>query len=160
MKRIIVPFLIAGSLLASCGSETTTTENVSDSIMTPAPDTAQSFPLPSVNDTVMGSSSVQPQIQPQMQPQVQPSASQGLPIAAQPSKSSKVMLNPAHGQPGHDCAVAVGAPLNAPAPKLTAAPSITPTASAAPANSTVRLNPAHGEPGHDCAVEVGKPLKN
>src|SRR4028119_1665607 len=41
--------------------------------------------------------------------QLQPAAIT-LPTAA--SGATK-RLNPAHGQPGHDCAVAVGAPLNA-----------------------------------------------
>ncbi|MGR3810828.1 hypothetical protein [Jiulongibacter sp. NS-SX5] len=51
-----------------------------------------------------------------------------------------VKLNPAHGQPGHDCSVAVGAPL--------------PQA----ASANVKINPAHGQPGHDCSVAVGAPL--
>lgn len=53
-----------------------------------------------------------------------------------------VVLNPAHGQPGHDCSVAVGAPL----------PSGNTT------SSNVKINPAHGQPGHDCSVAVGAPL--
>lgn len=63
-----------------------------------------------------------------------------------------VKLNPAHGQPGHDCAIPVGQPLpssvgvNAPNVNNTAAP------------KTVKLNPPHGQPGHDCAVPVGDPL--
>jgi hypothetical protein len=151
MKKIILPFLIAGSFLTSCDSATTTTETSSDTtIMAPAPDTATIFPSPVMNDTVPGTSSVPP-----------PPPPQALPIVnTQPQSSGKVMLNPAHGQPGHDCAVAVGAPLNAPASKTTVTPTITTTSASAPTSSTVRLNPAHGEPGHDCAVEVGKPLKN
>jgi hypothetical protein len=47
-------------------------------------------------------------IQQQMvQDHVQPSAPQSQPGAG----SQGVRLNPPHGQPGHDCAVAVGAPL-------------------------------------------------
>lgn len=63
-----------------------------------------------------------------------------------------VKLNPAHGQPGHDCAIPVGQPLpssvgvNVPNVNNTAAP------------KTVKLNPPHGQPGHDCAVPVGDPL--
>lgn len=75
-------------------------------------------------------------------------------------------LNPPHGQPGHDCAVAVGAPLNgSPAPNMvpTSAPTMnfptaTPSPSQAPISGGQRLNPPHGEPGHDCAVQVGAPL--
>ena len=73
-------------------------------------------------------------------------------------------LNPPHGQPGHDCAIAVGAPLNgSPAPNVSqsATPTMNfPTAAPAPAAAPggPRLNPPHGQPGHDCAVEVGAPL--
>lgn len=78
-------------------------------------------------------------------------------------------LNPAHGQPGHRCEIAVGAPLNSAPTATTATPQVQTINApvAAPANipamggnGTARLNPAHGEPGHDCAVQVGAPLKN
>lgn len=71
------------------------------------------------------------------------------PMNMNAGSENEVKLNPAHGMPGHDCAIAVGQPLN-PAPAanmLNTNP-----------NKTVRLNPAHGAPGHDCAVEVGQPL--
>lgn len=85
-----------------------------------------------------------------------------------------VALNPPHGQPGHDCAIAVGAPLDGSgaaqqAPQIdmsqmgngAAQPTIT-TTPVAPAGdgsaSSVKLNPAHGQPGHDCAIAVGAPL--
>lgn len=90
---------------------------------------------------------------------------------------SSVRLNPAHGQPGHDCAIAVGAPLKgsvakvaapAPAPVQATAPnfSVASVPAAAPVQATapnfgvpnVKVNPAHGQPGHDCAVAVGAPL--
>lgn len=86
---------------------------------------------------------------------------------ANPTTSGSGKLNPAHGQPGHDCAIAVGAPLNSkPAQAATkaAAPKIN---IAQPASSPAvpvlnekgqRLNPAHGQPGHDCSVAVGAPL--
>lgn len=71
-------------------------------------------------------------------------------------------VNPPHGQPGHDCAVAVGAPLNAIAGDNTpqAQPAVTsPAAASVPAaKGSGRMNPAHGQPGHDCAVAVGAPL--
>lgn len=50
--------------------------------------------------------------------------------------------NPAHGQPHHDCSLAVGAPL---------------VKQPAPANE-IKVNPAHGQPGHRCDIEVGAPL--
>jgi hypothetical protein len=89
---------------------------------------------------------------------------------------STARLNPAHGQPGHDCSIAVGAPLKstaaaakpAPAsaqPVATSTPTFETKSVAAPAVSSVpnlnpnaKINPAHGQPGHDCAVAVGAPL--
>lgn len=97
----------------------------------------------------------------------------GLPSAPAPvaATGEKPTHNPAHGQPYHDCALAVGAPLNAknntPAPAatgpapVTVAPANAPavTAPSVPANQKeVRLNPAHGQPGHSCAIAVGAPL--
>ena len=83
-----------------------------------------------------------------------------------------VKMNPAHGEPGHDCAVPVGAPLNGSGsngtsitiPEPSGAPVASPVTSpiTSPATSpnmgSGKINPAHGEPGHDCAVPVGSPL--
>lgn len=98
----------------------------------------------------------------------------GLPSASPTMASGeKPANNPAHGQPFHDCALPVGAPLNAsaaaPAPSTgtaasapvpvpqTAAPAA--TAPSTPVNQKeAKLNPAHGLPGHDCAIPVGAPL--
>ena len=88
--------------------------------------------------------------------------------------------NPPHGQPGHRCDLAVGAPLNgAAAPSVTIPgnkPANNITIQPQPANTTtmpmptntsgggvrngVKLNPPHGQPGHDCSVQVGQPLKS
>lgn len=84
----------------------------------------------------------------QTQPTAQASAA--LTNTAQPvalpqpnfNANQNVKLNPAHGQPGHDCSVAVGAPLP----------------SSGSSASSVKINPAHGQPGHDCSVAVGAPL--
>lgn len=89
-------------------------------------------------------------------------------------------MNPPHGEPGHRCDIAVGAPLNsAPAPVNQGAPQIqqapattisTPAVSnmpvvagsdqpgAAKTPTPAGMNPPHGEPGHDCAIPVGSPL--
>ncbi|RZJ20093.1 MAG: hypothetical protein EON51_15940 [Acinetobacter sp.] len=88
--------------------------------------------------------------------------------------------NPAHGQPGHRCDIAVGAPLNSPAKSTS--PSVQPTAIAQPVianpqptatvtttsaaqTATVnakgeKLNPAHGQPNHRCDIAVGAPLNS
>lgn len=104
-------------------------------------------------------------------------------VTAGTASTKPLTLNPAHGQPGHRCDLAVGAPLSdatATSP-LNVPGSVTATSqpssgqpiqniSAAKTpllqlegsntpQSGVRLNPAHGQPGHDCSIEVGKPLK-
>ena len=103
-------------------------------------------------------------------PQAAPSA----PINTPKATTSSARLNPAHGQPGHDCAIPVGAPLKStvaakptPAPVQTLATSTpvetkTATAPALVSGPSIdpkaKINPAHGQPGHDCAVAVGAPL--
>jgi hypothetical protein len=70
-------------------------------------------------------------------------------------------LNPAHGQPGHRCDIAVGAPLNSkPAPQNAVPATISTTP--APQNAAVApgMNPAHGQPGHRCDIAVGAPLNS
>lgn len=96
---------------------------------------------------------------------------------AAPAKVAKGM-NPPHGQPGHRCDIAVGAPLNSPVAKTTTTAS-TPSGSVTqnftvtppPSNNAVPallsteeatvadgMNPAHGKPGHRCDIAVGAPL--
>ncbi|MEO6671313.1 MAG: hypothetical protein ABIN36_17655 [Ferruginibacter sp.] len=76
-------------------------------------------------------------------------------------------INPAHGQPGHRCDIAVGAPLNSPATKpatqtvQTVTPTVTPAASTSAKTVTAPgMNPPHGEPGHRCDIAVGAPLNS
>ena len=81
-------------------------------------------------------------------------------------------LNPQHGQPGHRCELAVGAPLNAPVTTSSIQPTITPAPTVTPSNAdtkkatpvskatTAGLNPQHGEPGHRCDIAVGAPLNS
>jgi hypothetical protein len=80
------------------------------------------------------------------------------------NNSTAVVLNPPHGQPGHDCAIPVGSPLNG-KPKITpqspaqpATPTLTAPSQKLPFSNGVALNPSHGQPGHDCAIPVGQPL--
>ena len=99
------------------------------------------------------------------------------------SQAPKDGINPPHGQPGHRCEIAVGAPLNS-APTQpqqaaqpanngqgflnqgnaqAAAPQATPQQAAKPAQVTApgmqgKPNPAHGQPGHRCDISVGQPL--
>ena len=90
-------------------------------------------------------------------------------------------LNPAHGQPGHRCDIAVGAPLNSapsssvtppspggaagsvlPGPRVGNIPSpvgTAPSFNTQPVATAPGMNPPHGQPGHDCSIAVGAPLK-
>lgn len=79
-------------------------------------------------------------------------------------------INPPHGQPGHRCDIAAGAPLPGTGkPGVSAQPSFkpvinTPAKSPGPAitksaiQGNPKLNPPHGEPGHRCDVKTGDPL--
>ena len=107
--------------------------------------------------------------------------------AVQTQESNMMMkssgaLNPAHGQPGHRCDIAVGAPLNSPPgqkpQQIQAQPQqvqaqpqqqqvqVQPQQQAQPAmpkqetapGMKGKPNPAHGQPGHRCDISVGQPL--
>lgn len=102
--------------------------------------------------------------------------------ATPPNPKPGVALNPAHGQPGHRCEIAVGAPLDSkPAttlpstqPTVTTTPTVTtPTVTTQPpvinsnpiqpATTTVTapgMNPPHGQPNHRCDIAVGAPLNS
>ncbi len=92
-----------------------------------------------------------------------------------PGASAAAGMNPQHGQPGHRCDIAVGAPLNSaaatPASATTTqqssqtqnAPAATytvnNTAPSAEVTPTAEgMNPPHGQPGHRCEIAVGAPL--
>ncbi|MBT0607867.1 hypothetical protein KIV10_06715 [Aequorivita echinoideorum] len=75
------------------------------------------------------------------------------PSANSASSTTQDGLNPPHGQPGHRCDIAVGAPLNG--GNAQQAQSQTPATNTT-TNSNV--NPPHGQPGHRCDIAVGAPL--
>ncbi len=97
-------------------------------------------------------------------------------VAPTAPANTNIALNPAHGQPGHRCDIAVGAPLNSPPGKSAPAPSAPAQVTPAPAGpatdltpskgvlntggSANGLNPAHGQPGHRCDIAVGAPLNS
>lgn len=77
------------------------------------------------------------------------------------SNSTGKNLNPAHGQPGHRCEIAVGAPLNSkPVAAANQQQKIAPSTPILPKPGIANknLNPAHGQPGHRCEIAVGAPL--
>jgi hypothetical protein len=75
-------------------------------------------------------------------------------------------LNPAHGQAGHRCDLAVGAPLNTglakansntvTVPKMKVTPTVTNTTTTTP--TPEGMNPPHGQDGHRCDIAVGAAL--
>lgn len=83
-------------------------------------------------------------------------------------------INPAHGQPGHRCDIAVGAPLNsaptqqgqatAQAPQMVQVnpnqKNVVTTTTVAPVKTAKGMNPPHGQPGHRCDIPVGSPLNS
>lgn len=87
-------------------------------------------------------------------------------------------LNPAHGQAGHRCDIAVGAPLNSPVAAqqqvqntATAGAqkgqvinanqkNVVTTTTVAPVKVAKGMNPSHGQPGHRCDIPVGSPLNS
>jgi hypothetical protein len=167
-KTILAASLISGFFMMSCGSSDSPEF---DRSIAPA-DTAKAIATPVVNmdqpATVpanMQAPSTQPQAV-QVQPQQVTTATPA------PAATTAKGMNPPHGQPGHRCDIAVGAPLNsAPTaakpqvttststPQVVSAPAATTAASATPTVTAPGMNPPHGQPGHDCAIAVGAPLK-
>ncbi len=85
------------------------------------------------------------------------------------SKTSNLILNPKHGETGHRCDLAVGAPLNS-VPTKTATPQPSPQNVSTTTTSQVvtqptpvatvnakgqKINPPHGQPNHRCDIAVG-----
>lgn len=164
MKIAVLVIVYGCIMMVSCANEKKNTPDIRDAAtnQVTAPD-----PTLSTQNTISSPVSTPPAVIPSA-----PAAAAGA-------------LNPAHGQPGHRCDIAVGAPLNSPpnpgktpapigtanAPLGTAAPSFTPppvlgkastpvpAAGTAATTTAPGMNPPHGQPGHDCSIAVGAPLK-
>lgn len=172
MKKLFVSACIIATLffVACSGNDT----KAYDESLPATTSTKPVTPL-TINDTLLSDTgSVRPAAQVTM-----PSAiTSNTTTLSGNTSTAKAGLNPAHGQPGHRCDIAVGASLSTPVaastPQVKSMTSNTTTPSAqisSPSTSPIstpsalssgsgKLNPPHGQPGHDCAVEVGKPLKN
>lgn len=169
MKKLIVSACILTSLffVACSGNDS----KAYDESLPSANSTKPVTPL-TINDTIHSDTGT---VRPSTQLTApSPTATQTTSLSGN-SATAKAGVNPAHGQPGHRCDIAVGASLSTPAagskPQVQSVTSNTTPAASIPAPSAIstpsalsagsgKLNPPHGQPGHDCAVEVGKPLKN
>jgi hypothetical protein len=171
MKQIVAALTILA--FTACGG------NKADADYTPTPsvviaDTQTQKPKEGI-EQILGPNATKPQAVPGVATAAtqQTQTATAVPVSAPASTATTGGLNPAHGQPGHRCEIAVGAPLNtvpaAPAatPQPTAqpitikqnAPTMAPTAAPAPAAPTAKgMNPPHGQPGHRCEIAVGAPL--
>jgi hypothetical protein len=173
MKKILYTLAVASMLFVSCKKDAaeevavenaTTDETVTDAVA----DTTAAQIQPVQADA----NGTNPNTIMQQNPGsgMQPTTAQPQPVAVGKG------MNPAHGQPGHRCDIAVGAPLNSPAGKAAAPQTIvqkqevtadqlqagsaavgpiTPTAAIATAPG---MNPPHGQDGHVCSIAVGAPL--
>ena len=171
-KTILAAVVISGFFMAGCGSSDSPEF---DRSIGPA-DTAKSALTPVTMDqpgaapvNIQATTGQSPVTPGQTQAvQVQPQQVSSTPTPA-PATTAKGM-NPPHGQPGHRCDIAVGAPLNSaptaskPQVTTTTSPQVVSTSaqttpSATPTVTAPGMNPPHGQPGHDCSIAVGAPLK-
>lgn len=151
MKSYIKLLFVSSLLFISCKKGLEPQDNTTPSKLVPFTEAANT----QQNQTVM----------PSQTPQNQNTANQNTAVSTQAAVAKG--MNPAHGQPGHRCDIAVGAPLNSPAttPKSTmvtpqpnnAAPKTLATPN--PATPTPEgMNPPHGQENHRCDIAVGAPL--
>jgi len=84
-------------------------------------------------------------------------------VPATQTSTKTLIFNPKHGQPGHTCALAEGAPLNQtaiaqPQQNITQTQQAAATVPVSTSTNNKKLNPKHGEPGHRCDIAAGAPL--
>lgn len=103
---------------------------------------------------------------PVLTPGVAAPPTQNLPEGQQITNQNTLAgMNPPHGQAGHRCDIAVGAPLNSPPAKALSksAPVVTnsvPNIGTAQVVTKPGMNPPHGQTGHRCDIAVGAPLNS
>lgn len=184
MKKTITILALAALAFTSCKKEETAT----------APPTEETVDTTTVaTDTAATAAAAPQQVQQVANPATGSVMTANPQAAAQSYTTTPATvttakgMNPPHGQPGHRCDIAVGAPLNSPPGKaapakttsqsttitpamlqngtLTASPGANVTTTPSPATTTPApvvtapgMNPPHGQPGHDCAIAVGAPL--
>ncbi len=155
------------SIVPTDSQNTSGTQPISvDPALNPANAVVPNTVTPGAFTVTPGANTQQLNINPQntvQQPNIVTTTQQAL----QPAAAG---MNPAHGQPGHRCDIAVGAPLSTkPAANGAAQPNVVTTQQPAnnvsiveqPAKKTAPgMNPPHGEPGHRCDISVGAPLNS
>jgi hypothetical protein len=171
--KVILSAVLSALFLASCASSSSEKEYVSPTAVAAqvtATDTLQKKNADGI-EQILGANAAKPtavQVPVNVptttaQPVTAPVAVNAVPSATQTTAAG---INPAHGQPGHHCDIAVGAPLNS---KPVTAKSATATKTIQPAIAQQRapvkpaahgMNPAHGQPGHRCEIAVGAPLNS
>lgn len=169
MKRSILPLLALAAALCSCDNESSENNTSTDASIT-VPVTEVAAP---VTSEVAVPQATTASVGTVKHPPTKLGTLMNLNASRSTFTTASTGLNPAHGMPGHDCSLPVGAPLNGgqaavSAPVQTVAQ---PTATPAPSNQlsgltqpnfkvdpNMAINPAHGEPGHDCSIPVGAPL--
>lgn len=173
-SNLVFTSLLCTSLLfTSCKKEDETETAASDKPKEIIMPRVQSIPAQTYNQQAV------PQT---ITPQPQQAVAMGQPVSTgQAPVTTKPGMNPPHGQPGHRCDIAVGAPLNSKAQSnnagaatvqqinpntftttqaTTSQPAVSTPASLDP-NAPVTapgMNPPHGQPGHQCGIAVGAPL--
>ncbi len=185
LKLYTVASLLALIGLASCAGDDNK-EYVDKSIMPTAEEKAAAEQKAAANTTTVQANTAMPVNMPsnmQIQQGSPVTIPGGKPVMVNPKagQSNVVMtpvqtpvqltapgMNPPHGQPGHRCDIAVGAPLNSkPAPATTTGTTVrgqpqqvTMTEVANKIKTAPGMNPPHGEPGHRCDIAVGAPLNS
>jgi|CXWL01.1.fsa_nt_gi hypothetical protein len=166
MKHItfIAPLLLAAAVLAGCDSKSSEEKTGTQPVTAPVSTATTALPQNNAATTTQNSTATPaaPIINTIPQPVNTAAAAAG--------------INPAHGQPGHNCDIAVGAPLNSKPvqqPTVVQQPVISTTTQPAPVVTKINtsqtnnavtaatgLNPEHGKPGHRCDISVGAPLNS
>ncbi len=159
MKKITFSIIVSGLLLTACnnsGSGDDINVAFDSSLAKSASPVTVSTPVPVTDSAAVFQNTGQTSVP--------------VPNAAVPAGTATgTGLNPPHGQPGHRCDIAVGAPLNSAPAKTTTSVSSTPATSTATIQPTITapatktapgMNPPHGQPGHRCDIAVGAPLNS
>ena len=158
MKLVTTLFLASALVMSGCGYKAE-----DDTTTAPTPQNTSQSSLPAAFPSLAGDTTIKANPATNVNPVTGATAAGAV-------TSGGAGINPAHGQPGHRCDIAVGAPLNSkpvsPPPSTGAAQNTVATSAPVPtaqpvatgAKTAAGINPAHGQPGHRCDIAVGSPL--